>query len=76
MKYIEQRIETLEKEVAYLKSKQTESADYLFNQNPDLLPDLETSFDSPWDLEQGGKNFLDVITYPPYPNILGSWEEK
>ena len=72
MKYIEQRIEALEKEVAFLKSKQ--SSDYLFNSDPNLLPELETTFASPWEKSQEQKNSLDTLINPPYPDILGSWD--
>lgn len=72
MKYIEQRIEALEKEVAFLKSKQI--PDYLFNSDPNLLPELETTFASPWEKLQEEKNSLDTLITPPYPNILGSWD--
>jgi hypothetical protein len=95
MKYLEQRIDELEKEVALLKAKnkleETKGHDYMYNHSNICLlsePDLETTFASPWDSSEIIKNPLDTITeklssiknydfqgcYPPYPNIISSWD--
>jgi hypothetical protein len=98
MKYLEQRVEELEKEVAILKDlnqlKNTSSwkSDYMYNHsNMTLLSEsgLESSNCHFWDSSELEKNPLDTVTLnlssidlppdlpeymPPYPNIIGSWD--
>ena len=69
MKYLEQRVAELEKEVALLKAKnkleETKGHDYMYSHTSlNLLsePDLETAFASPWDYSDMEKNPLDTIT--------------
>ena len=65
MKYLEERIQDLEKEVQDLKIKlfqkefeETKKHDYMYNHsNMTLLSEPKTETD-----------------FPPYPNIWGSWE--
>ena len=68
MKYIEEKIKELEKEVALLKAKnkleQIKTSDCMYNSSINLLsePDLETSFASSWDSSEIYKNPLDTVT--------------
>jgi len=70
MKYLEQRVEELEKEVALLKAKNNlndnlNSMDYMYNHSSLTMlpePDLDTAFASPWDTSEIKKNPLDTIT--------------
>ena len=64
MKYLEQRVEDLEKEVQELKIKLFQKEfketkhDYMYNySNMTLLSETKSEAD-----------------FPPYPNILGSWD--
>jgi hypothetical protein len=75
MKYIEQRIEELEKQINFLKSNNklndigstgliTKSDDYMYNHSTNLIhePDLNTAFDCPYDKSEFIKSPLDTIT--------------
>ena len=66
MKYLEQRVDELEKEVQELKIKLFQKVfketkhDYMYNySNMTLLSETKSEAD-----------------FPPYPNILGSWDPK
>ena len=64
------------------------ASDYLYNPSLTILsePDIETAFASPWDPSEIPKNPLDTITFdaesvddiccPPYPDIIGSWDDS
>jgi hypothetical protein len=90
--YLEQRIQKLEEEVEYIKTKLTSSGndniptweDTMYNPSVTLLsiPDLDTSFASPFETTSVSEDHLDTFVleitsknHPEYPNIWGSWEE-
>jgi hypothetical protein len=72
MIYIEQRIEDLEKRISLIElklkiSEPAEVNDTIYSPSINLmsLPDPDTSF----------INYKDEI-YPPYPEIIGSWDQN
>lgn len=79
MKYLEQRVEELEKEVALLKAKnkleETKCRGFKCPSNP-----IRIGSSVPNDNLLSNLDYVDSFDhpeyYPPYPNIISSWNEE